>query len=313
MSTPTAFRPYSPTEFQAVVDALVAAATVEQLRAGYRAAVAELKARPSQENDQAVRVFLEAGKAKAAASDDAVAEAGEIDVPELTDRHRSFLAITKEQGSVHPSELASEAQVRFVRRLLAEREDDGADIEAAIAVGTYTKRDASDDITRLKSTKPTVARPATERQVEYLTALLTERVHPFDADALVAEAAEGKISFDDASAKITELKGMPRNKKATNDYGIRVGHYAVSRGEGIEAGFYRVSPNGRTFVLAGPNEHPYNGTTNEEINWIKENPREAAALYGQLIGRCGRCHLRLTDDTSRELGIGPICRSKSDW
>lgn len=38
-------------------------------------------------------------------------------------------------------------------------------------------------------------------------------------------------------------------------------------------------------------------------NWV-----EAMKLYGQKIGRCGHCGLRLTDEVSRAYGIGPICR-----
>jgi hypothetical protein len=34
----------------------------------------------------------------------------------------------------------------------------------------------------------------------------------------------------------------------------------------------------------------------------------SAALYGQTIGRCYRCNRTLTDEVSRELGIGPTCR-----
>jgi hypothetical protein len=35
---------------------------------------------------------------------------------------------------------------------------------------------------------------------------------------------------------------------------------------------------------------------------------EAQKLYGQEIGRCGRCGRELTDETSRRFGIGPDCR-----
>ena len=33
----------------------------------------------------------------------------------------------------------------------------------------------------------------------------------------------------------------------------------------------------------------------------------AMARYGQAIGRCGKCHRRLTDQASRAAGIGPVC------
>ena len=42
---------------------------------------------------------------------------------------------------------------------------------------------------------------------------------------------------------------------------------------------------------------------------ITQDP-EAMARYGRELGVCGRCGLELTDDESRRLGIGPICRAK---
>lgn len=36
----------------------------------------------------------------------------------------------------------------------------------------------------------------------------------------------------------------------------------------------------------------------------------AMARYGREIGACGVCNRTLTDETSRKLGIGPVCRSK---
>jgi hypothetical protein len=37
---------------------------------------------------------------------------------------------------------------------------------------------------------------------------------------------------------------------------------------------------------------------------------EEAAEFGKLYGICCRCARTLTDETSIELGIGPICREK---
>jgi Family of unknown function (DUF6011) len=36
-------------------------------------------------------------------------------------------------------------------------------------------------------------------------------------------------------------------------------------------------------------------------------PTEAMSLFGQKLGRCGKCHRHLTRKASRELGIGPDC------
>lgn len=39
--------------------------------------------------------------------------------------------------------------------------------------------------------------------------------------------------------------------------------------------------------------------------------KEATIRYGQEIGKCGMCNRPLTDDLSRQMGIGPVCREKA--
>jgi hypothetical protein len=46
---------------------------------------------------------------------------------------------------------------------------------------------------------------------------------------------------------------------------------------------------------------------------IGDDPEAAMALYGHHIGQCGACGRRLTNKLSRDLGIGPICRSMRGW
>lgn len=43
---------------------------------------------------------------------------------------------------------------------------------------------------------------------------------------------------------------------------------------------------------------------------LTEDIPAAMATYGQELGRCGRCHRHLTDETSRAMGLGPDCASK---
>lgn len=43
---------------------------------------------------------------------------------------------------------------------------------------------------------------------------------------------------------------------------------------------------------------------------VTKDPLNAAVLYGQKYGRCSCCGLMLTNEESRRLGIGPICRGK---
>jgi hypothetical protein len=40
--------------------------------------------------------------------------------------------------------------------------------------------------------------------------------------------------------------------------------------------------------------------------------KESSIRYGLELGHCGRCGRELTNEASREAGIGPICAGK-DW
>ena len=46
------------------------------------------------------------------------------------------------------------------------------------------------------------------------------------------------------------------------------------------------------------------------ISIIGDDPKSAMARYGLNMGRCGVCNRDLTDEESRLLGIGPVCRNK---
>jgi hypothetical protein len=52
----------------------------------------------------------------------------------------------------------------------------------------------------------------------------------------------------------------------------------------------------------------YRGQWAGLLSQINDAPLETLGRYGQEIGKCGVCGLRLTDETSRKMGIGPICR-----
>lgn len=205
-------------------------------------------------------------------------------------------------GGASNRNAATPAQIAYIAKLAA---DLGYELQ--------TPRDKShasliiNGAKRALATKPAAARverKATERQVEFLASLLSERMHQLgEPDPTTMSAAR-------ASELIERLMAAPRAQVAA--HGIREGRYAYAIAEG-EARFYRVTRTGRIRVQAGPSEHPYNGALNTDLQWIKANPREAAALYGQLIEKCGRCGLPLTDDDSRARGLGPVCASKTEW
>lgn len=97
------------------------------------------------------------------------------------------------------------------------------------------------------------------------------------------------------------------------------GYYAVEMGGTLK--FYKVrhgragsSWAGYTFVdvQAGDDLYPIRSrvTRFEILSTIAADPRGALARYERELGVCGHCGRTLTDEQSRALGIGPICRDK---
>jgi hypothetical protein len=73
---------------------------------------------------------------------------------------------------------------------------------------------------------------------------------------------------------------------------------------------------GYTFVKVQASDETYpvkNPKLNIKIlSQILKDPAEAMLRYGKEIGRCGHCGRTLTNEESRERGIGPICYAKSE-
>lgn len=97
---------------------------------------------------------------------------------------------------------------------------------------------------------------------------------------------------------------------------VEDGRYAL-RGEDGVVRFYRVKhakSSGRVYAMiqAGSELHPvrwYEGGR-QVVERIAEDPEAAQVLYGRELGECYDCGRDLTDELSRSLGIGPVCRSK---
>lgn len=102
---------------------------------------------------------------------------------------------------------------------------------------------------------------------------------------------------------------------------IKPGFYAIEVDGTVK--FYKVDKPtqgrwaGRTFVSVQASDELYpvrNPTARQEILvQIARDPKAAMLLYGQKIERCGHCGRTLTNEESRAVGIGPICRGKMGW
>ena len=99
--------------------------------------------------------------------------------------------------------------------------------------------------------------------------------------------------------------------------GQKRGYFALPSDteDGDDVSFFRVDrkKDGRILLSqqAGPAYYPVSGGRASAIlTRIASDPEAAGLLYAAELGRCMRCGLELTDPISRELGIGPTCRSK---
>lgn len=99
---------------------------------------------------------------------------------------------------------------------------------------------------------------------------------------------------------------------------IKQGRYAVMHPIEGDLRFYSVrKPTegkwaGFTFLaqLSGENQIAIRDKQEREriYSAIAKDATGAMRLYGQKIGQCGHCRKQLTDEVSREFGIGPVCR-----
>lgn len=180
-------------------------------------------------------------------------------------------------------------------------------------------------------------RYATQNQINYLKDLLTEyklydghydrlwkllEVHeidvraPGDGTRMLFITASQSINW--VKRQISKLPAAQRRELPD----VPAGHYAVESATGSnDLDFYRVDRPGsgqwagRTFIKRVIGGRPSVRVTGLQARRALEaieaaSPAAAGQLYGQELGRCCRCNRHLTDQLSRELGIGPECRSK---
>jgi hypothetical protein len=197
--------------------------------------------------------------------------------------------------------------------------------------------------TREDHTMSTIAtyRVASDKQINFILKLAEERreqlMQTGEYDLIVKTCRlhetpeEPQMPMEAASKLITALMERPRDERALNFSAgtpasdvVRDGYYAIDRpndNHKNETVFYRLRTGkpgrwqGFQFIdlQAGPSWYPVKGAgARKEVYEaiLHAGQENARARYGQMIGRCGCCGKPLTDDTSRQIGIGPICRDK---
>lgn len=191
------------------------------------------------------------------------------------------------------------------------------------------KRQHADTIPRRVAVE--VVRPANDKQkglVRYLLSQLRTHNATVYADAAPwVERNLESLSFTSISNVIDRLRGHlaappvagavveAPAKRAFDPYDdIPSGYYAVSNNDG-DTSFYRVNhKDGRVYVDLQVSDAlqriPW-ATRKAALDKIRhDGPEACGKRYADEIGRCYRCGRTLTDETSRDLGIGPTCRNK---
>jgi hypothetical protein len=143
------------------------------------------------------------------------------------------------------------------------------------------------------------------------------------------EAEQGHIEQSDNGWKVLHNEPCKPKSKAPAQVQIRTeqyaaipeGRYAVKSLTGHQdLDFFKVDKPtqgtwaGQIFVrrvIGGHPDMPVKGATKfAALDAILEaDPDKAMALFGQTLGYCGRCGRSLTDQESRAIGIGPVCRA----
>lgn len=173
---------------------------------------------------------------------------------------------------------------------------------------------------------PRPLRRPTPAQVNYIKDLRTQ----LGLVPVPPEAAQPKDS-DTASSMIELLKEELATRIAANPAPTAIAPTALPK---VADGYYAVDTDGKIsfYHVNSPTEGRWAGYTfvdvqagsdfiklpsqrvrNAVIAKIAVDPKEASLRYGREIGRCGVCGRTLTNQDSRDRGIGPVCADKMGW
>lgn len=130
----------------------------------------------------------------------------------------------------------------------------------------------------------------------------------------ISELPNGYYALPDPTGKHAFVYLMVRRttRRVFRDRRYRFGKVVVG-GEWIEPGTIEVKEWSQDAKRLCGQMKPgdcYRGEFESLFPMLLANPKVWAVVFGQQIGRCGRCGKTLTDDVSRAAGIGPECVKK---
>jgi hypothetical protein len=146
-----------------------------------------------------------------------------------------------------------------------------------------------------------MSKPASEKQIAFLSTLVAERQHTESVNLDALTSAE-------ASALIGSLLDAPRKSGGSFEQVTKEGVYQTADGE-----IYRVQTSRQSGNLYAKRLDIFDGGFIYEqgaIRKLRPSDRlsvEQAKALGVQYGFCVVCGLLLTDPKSVEQGIGPVC------
>lgn len=204
---------------------------------------------------------------------------------------------------------ASEKQVAFLVKLGMAEAD-------AKKLG---KKAAHDEIEKRLAEQPKKAFQPSEKQVAFMTSLLSQKLPEADAEAFIAGIASQK-AFSEAIDALKSMKAVPARKAAEQPKDetpeISDGFYVW--GEQVYKVQRAVHGSGNLYAKV-LDEHGHfdfvSGAIVKLTKAVKAGEAERLTLerakeLGKLYGRCMVCGRTLTDEGSIADGIGPVCAGK---
>lgn len=182
-----------------------------------------------------------------------------------------------------------------------------------------------------------MVKAATPKQMEFLRTLYREAKErvagaPEDQQATLqtmleeaAEEAAAGLRMEDVTPLVQRFKAIrpaapvpaTKNPKAQSFAAVEPGRYALHDVAG-KIHFFRVKAGTKNPAIRFVNEqasdsyHPVGKARAMKIlARIQRDPHAAQMLYAGELGRCYSCGRTLTDEKSRQLGIGPVCRGEA--
>lgn len=149
------------------------------------------------------------------------------------------------------------------------------------------------------------------KMCDLIGTLLAERETAYGyADDVRAALTAKTLTRDDARAIIKHLLNQPQKIDPT-DPTVPDGRYALGTKDNPRRYRVNTTPQGRVYVdHIGPNEATTwvrGGERRQILEAIAADPLKAAQLYGEVTGRCWKCHRLLTREDSVTRGMGRDC------